>query len=76
MLNGFMLSIMDLLKSLLLKTCIQMLPPCIGGVSTLLFTKIFVLYESGTHGLEQLGMSTCISFTIMNQFNILPCVYF
>jgi hypothetical protein len=76
MLNGFMPSIMDLLKSLLLKTCIQMLPPCIGGVSTLLFTKIFVLYESGTHGLEHLGMSTCISFTIMNQFNILPCVYF
>ena len=38
MLNGFMPSIMGLLKSLLLKTCIQMLPPCIGGVSTLLLT--------------------------------------
>ena len=65
-----MLSIMCLLSSLLLTTCIQMLPPCIRGVSTLLFTKIFVLYESGIHGLEQLGMSTCIPYTIMNQFNI------
>jgi len=63
-------NIMGLLMSLLLKTCIQMIPPCIGGVSTLLFTKIFGLYESGTHGLEQLGLSTCIPFTIMNQFNI------
>ena len=45
-------NIMGLLMSLLLKTCIQMIPPCIGGVSTLLFTKIFVLYESGTAGYE------------------------
>ena len=70
MLNGFMPSIMGLLKSLLLKTCIQILPLCIGAVSTLLFTKIVVLYETGTHGLEQLGMSTCIPFTIMSLFNI------